>query len=751
MKNSSILWCDHTWNVATGCHKASDECVNCYMYRNSDGGLRYNPAVVNLATGEMLLKPDGAEYRSKKLMNGSRPLIFTSSQTDLFLEELDEIRPQIWDTIKRNNDLIFLILTKRPERIIAHLPEDWNGGYENVWLGVSVGKTSNLFKITELLAIPSAHYFLSAEPLLEEMDLRPYLKKNWRLNSDGSNYLDWVIVGGETGYENSRYGYRECNIEWIESIVEQCIDSEVPVFVKQLGSFLGRNLDQDKDGHEILNFPDTIQFREFPMFDIKRTVETKIQIDLANPINIVPADRFWDIDGKIDTALMLEFLTEKGIGLYYSENDEQNSTPILIHETNNIVSLVNEEYIKRLVKDYIIVKSKEDGIYSNKILNSLIKSNILKMNYLHFLSVRSINFIEDTRNVVHFFFKNGVIKITNNEVQLLPYENIDGSVWKTDIILKDISIEDYHDFRNAEFLDFICDLANCDNQEQHSARIDSLVTIIGYLLSRYKDPSLTKAIILMDSKINGVANGGSGKSLLSKAIGNVREMACIDGKFYDARRAFNFDLVKPTTKTMLFDDVEKGFDFEKLFPIVTTGIKSEKKHKDSIYISYARSPKILITTNYAIEGSSESFLRRVLEFEVSHIYNSTNNPEKKFGHLFFEGWDANEFNKFYNVMFYCSMKFLSDGLVVSESINLERSKLICATNEDFIEWADLFININKKYDKRSLFEKFKSDYPDFKHLKQKTFTDWLRRYAEFKKFRVIEMHSDTTRSILFAA
>lgn len=54
--------------------------------------------------------------------------------------------------------------------------------------------------------------------------------------------IDWVIIGGESGNEKGKYLYRECKLEWIESLIEFCRVSMVPVFVKQLGTHLAKEL-----------------------------------------------------------------------------------------------------------------------------------------------------------------------------------------------------------------------------------------------------------------------------------------------------------------------------------------------------------------------------------------------------------------------------------------------------------------------------------------------------------------------------
>ena len=101
------------------------------------------------------------------------------------------------------------------------------------------------------------------------------------------------------------------------------------------------------------------------------------------------------------------------------------------------------------------------------------------------------------------------------------------------------------------------------------------------------------------------------------------------------------------TKIVLFDDVHRKFDFEKLFPVITEGIQVERKYKNRITIPYSDSPKVLITTNYALNGTGSSFRRRLYEFQLSQFFNDENTPFRKFGRVFFEGWDVDQWNMFY--------------------------------------------------------------------------------------------------------
>ena len=77
--------------------------------------------------------------------------------------------------------------------------------------------------------------------------------------------IDWVIVGGESGNDVGKYKYRPCEIKWIEDIIAACKYVHIPVFVKQVGTHLAKELGiSDRHGGNFDEFPASIKFREFP-------------------------------------------------------------------------------------------------------------------------------------------------------------------------------------------------------------------------------------------------------------------------------------------------------------------------------------------------------------------------------------------------------------------------------------------------------------------------------------------------------
>lgn len=261
---SEIQWTDATWNIARGCTKVDGDCKYCYMYRQSLNSTRYVADQVIRTKGVFTLP-----LHYKETMSACRdgnPLIFTSSLTDFFHEDIDSFRHECWDIIRKCPHLTFQILTKRPERIKDHLPSDWGEGWDNVWLGTSVGSNAGIQRIIDLNGVEAKTKFLSLEPLYERLDFSKAVKKF----TNGMVYncmigIDWIIVGGESGNDHGKYKYRPCKLEWIEEIVNMAIENCIAVFVKQVGTYMAKELNMsERHGGNFDEFPESIKYRQFP-------------------------------------------------------------------------------------------------------------------------------------------------------------------------------------------------------------------------------------------------------------------------------------------------------------------------------------------------------------------------------------------------------------------------------------------------------------------------------------------------------
>jgi len=242
---SGIEWTNDTWNPWQGCVKVSPGCKYCYMYRDKK---RYgqNPKIVVRSKSPTFNAP---------LRTLKGPLVFTCSWSDFFIDTADPWRNDAWNIIKQTPHLTYQILTKRSERIANNLPLDWGNGWSNVWLGVSVETNAQRWRMDILRDIPARIRFVSAEPLLEavELDLKGF---------------DWVISGGESGVGRR---WRPAKIEWLLNIRDQCIKAGVPFFHKQHGG--NKKVDNAWGGRML----DGRTWDEMPVIPSKKQLTKPIQ------------------------------------------------------------------------------------------------------------------------------------------------------------------------------------------------------------------------------------------------------------------------------------------------------------------------------------------------------------------------------------------------------------------------------------------------------------------------------------------
>ena len=318
-KSTGITWCDFTFNPIRGCTKVSEGCKNCYADELSKRnpatlGIWGPNGTRVLASDAMWREPLKWDREAEK--SGIRPRVFCASLADVFEDwhgpivnskgqqlwidhvsneiaaigefkkldpanakprylTMDDVRRRLFELIDQTPNLDYLLLTKRPENIrkmwspkrhyADQYPDDSYPNADavttkagpafhrnNVWIGTTCENQEQANKrIPELLKCRdlSPVLFLSCEPLLGPVDFRKVPGMN---RTDRSGVVDWVIVGSESGPKR-----RPMQIEWAESLRQQCNNAGVAFFAKQM----------EVDGKvttDVSRFPTELQLQVFP-------------------------------------------------------------------------------------------------------------------------------------------------------------------------------------------------------------------------------------------------------------------------------------------------------------------------------------------------------------------------------------------------------------------------------------------------------------------------------------------------------
>ncbi len=161
--------------------------------------------------------------RKKQYKIQSGEMISVCMTSDFFLKEADDWRSEAWDMMRTRSDVIFLLLTKRPERIRDVLPDDWGSGWENIFLHVTCENQRRADeRIPILLDLPFRHKGIYTAPLLGPIRLGAYLDRG---------EIEQVAAGGE-----NYGGKRPCDYAWVKALRDECMEKNITFCFMETGT-----------------------------------------------------------------------------------------------------------------------------------------------------------------------------------------------------------------------------------------------------------------------------------------------------------------------------------------------------------------------------------------------------------------------------------------------------------------------------------------------------------------------------------
>ena len=409
---------------------------------------------------------------------------------------------------------------------------------------------------------------------------------------------------------------------------------------------------------------------------------------------------FWDIEYtqksikiKINKVKLESFLHQHGFGLYFHNPNSLMYMVVHVPNDEGYITEVSTEQIKKFIKSEVMtlpdIFDKEPGgdryIAKHMLLDILYQQSdfIFNSGFYEFLSHKKPEILKDTADQAYFPFRNGVVVIDKNQVQIKNYSEINKKIWKSQINFNiDIKIDQDFDPETCEYYKFLQLICGKNDEKVWYA-----LTLIGYILHSYKDPAKPYAPILAEETDDESKGGGTGKGIFIKALSYLIPTVRIDGKTFRVDKNFAFQRITLGDKLVVIEDCAKNVDFEKYYPTITEGMTIERKNKGELFLNYNESPKIAFTTNYSVSTTAEHAKRRQMIFEFTNYFSSSHTPMDEFGHIMFDNWEPEEWNRFYNLMFFCVSLYLDKGVLkVSNSEQMKKKHIKLSFGDDFLDY-----------------------------------------------------------------
>ncbi len=205
-----------TYNCWHGCHKKSEGCLHCYVYRRDESIGKDASIVSKTASFDLPVRKDrNGQYKYKS--GTSFDMCFSS---DFFIEEADQWRKDVLDMIRERSDCRFMCITKRPERIRECIPDI--GTYDNLVIYCTMENQKRFGERAPIyLDLPLKVKGIMIEPMLERIDVSAYIDKD----------IDLISCGGESGPDA-----RVLDFEWVKEIRDICIKKGIGFYFHQTGA-----------------------------------------------------------------------------------------------------------------------------------------------------------------------------------------------------------------------------------------------------------------------------------------------------------------------------------------------------------------------------------------------------------------------------------------------------------------------------------------------------------------------------------
>ena len=536
---------------------------------------------------------------------------------------------------------------------------------------------------------------------------------------------------------------------------------------------------RDKDGREkyCKDIKDYCMYYKRGSIDPYKDFKYRL-VKLAKPLKFwfESTDKNGRKTYEISNAHLYKFLSANG---FHKMVTNSAGSWVFVQVKDKVVEVIRDDDMVSRVKEFLIWFITENTeYYSVTLENTIHRSKQINMESLKNLDNIEVNLDSFTSKEEYFFFRNCIVRITADGIETVkadqcPYYVLKHKVIQHDLrLIKDLYKVDYSetghwviDNRNAcapasvewqmweangdklaksnemytckvltdfDFVRYIYNTGNKYWREEAEARANGTdlepgerasvetnflnkVTTLGYLLTKYKNPGVPKAVYCLETNVmeedEGQHNGGTGKSIFMTCTNRLRNSVYIDGQDMKNKNwDFLFQRVDFDTDLVTIDDLASSIDMNSFLNNITGNMIVNPKYRDEFIIPYEKSPKLVFTSNHAIKRYGGSLKRRIQFVSFSDYYHSANDeagtaqrsPLTEFGRNLITDYDDKDMNTFYNFMLQNVRTFMRYGLIDPDMPDIAMRQMKANIGLDFINWADQWFeqdrfdrNINK--------------------------------------------------------
>jgi hypothetical protein len=425
---------------------------------------------------------------------------------------------------------------------------------------------------------------------------------------------------------------------------------------------------------------------------------------------------FWSDDKyAISTSKLTRYLASIGFGRFQTTSGHA-ATGTVFRNVSNILQVHDASSVKRVLTDCITSDPNLNDEVKDAVQDKIIRITPATMStYLSHLPAWSVDGFDGTHKLNLFMdnesscclpFRNGVVVITADSIELKPYEVLENEcIWESSRLNHEITLYENNQpppgtsevFKNFIHFALKTDQNPCksDLVENYDAGTSSkkyldskraLETAYGYLIHNHNPVDEMKMVVFADLESSSTrAEGRNGKSLTMKTLEYYKRTAFVDGKLFrksinDSAR-FNFSSVSIDSRLVIINDLNPDIDLTQLFSQISDDFTIEGKGTNKIVIPYDKKPKLCCNTNYVLSGSGASYDGRQHIIEFGNYFNKCEHMKlkpkdilgKKIGG---KDFTAEDWNAFYSYGFYCVQKYLREGLFKAENSSYQKKNLI---------------------------------------------------------------------------